>query len=242
MVREEELREKSKDDDKIQTPKLIIEYDPRTTPTFQGILKQNYKGMLDMDSRVGKAFPRCPQVVYKRGKNVKEMLCRAKLPPRLNTMRTRTTASTRRSGFRRCGKSRCPMCPFTGEAADGRKVVKEVNISSTDTTLTLQQSMTCQTSNCIYLLTCLKDGMQYVGETGRTVAKRFAEHRDSMHQQATNKPVGQHFQEAGHRLEVDAVMLPIIQLKTDNVWVRKAMERKVINDHDMIDSGLNRFL
>ena len=63
MVREEELRDKSKDDDKIQTPKLIIEYDPRTTPTFQGILKQNYKGMLDMDSRMGKAFPRCPQVV-----------------------------------------------------------------------------------------------------------------------------------------------------------------------------------
>ena len=65
--------------------------------------------------------------------------------------------------------------------------------------------------------------MQYVGETGRTVAKRFAEHRDSMHQQVTNKPVGQHFQEAGHRLEVDAVMLPIVQLKTDNVWVRKAI-------------------
>ena len=73
------------------------------------------------------------------------------------------------------------------------------------------------------------------------MAKRFAEHRDSMHQ-LTNKPVGQHFQEAGHRLEADAVMLPIIHLKTDSVWVRKAMERKFINEHDMIDSGLNRCL
>jgi hypothetical protein len=73
------------------------------------------------------------------------------------------------------------MCPFTGEAADARKVVKEVNISSTKTTFTLQRSMTCQTSNCIYLLTCVKDDKQYVGETGRAVAKRFAEHRDSMH-------------------------------------------------------------
>ena len=56
------------------------------------------------------------------------------------------------------------------------------------------------------------------------------------------KPVGQHFQEAGHRLGADAVMLPIIQPKTDNVWVRKAMERKFINKHDMIDIGLNRRL
>ena len=189
-----------------------------------------------------KVFPKCPKVVNKRGKNMKEMLCRAKLPPKLSIIRTRSSASTRRAGFKRCGRSRCPMCPFTGEAADGRKVVKEVTISSTDTTLTLQHSMTCQTSNCIYLLTCVKDGKQYVGETGRTVAKRFSEHRDSMHQPATNKPVGQHYQEAGHRLEADAVMLPIIHLKTSNVWVRKAMERKFINEHDMIDSGLNRCL
>ena len=134
------------------------------------------------------------------------------------------------------------MCPFTGEAASGRKVVKDVFVSSSKTMLALQHSMTCQTSNCIYLLTCSKDKLQYVGETGRTAAKRFAEHRDSIHQEATNKPVGQHFLEAGHRLEADSVMLPIIKLKTDNVWVRKALEKKFINDHDMIDSGLNRCL
>ena len=116
LVREEEL--KLKDDDKLSTPKLIVEYNPRTTPTFQGILKQNYQSMLDMDSRMKKVFPTGPKVVNKRGKNVKEMLCRAKIPPKLSTtMRTRSTAASRRAGFRRCGKSRCPMCPFTGEAA-----------------------------------------------------------------------------------------------------------------------------
>ena len=66
--------------------------------------------------------------------------------------------------------------------------LKEALITSSMTTLRLKHSMTCQTSNCIYLLTCSKDKMQYVGETGRTVAKRFSEHRDSMHQPATNKP------------------------------------------------------
>ena len=74
------------------------------------------------------------------------------------------------------------------------------------------------------------------------MAKRFGEHRDNMHQGSTSKPVGLHFQEQGHRLEADSVMLPIIKLKSENVWIRKALERQFINDHDMIDSGLNRKL
>ena len=63
-----------------------------------------------------------------------------------------------------------------------------------------------------------------------------------MHQPATNKQVCLHFQGAGHRLEADAIMLPIMKLKSENVWVRKALEKKFINEHDMIDSGLNKCL
>ena len=62
------------------------------------------------------------------------------------------------------------MCPFTGEAAGGRKVIKEVLVTSSKTTLLLEHEMTCQTSNCLYLLTCRKEGVQYVDETGRKVA------------------------------------------------------------------------
>ena len=43
---------------------------------------------------------------------------------------------------------------------------------------------------------------------------------------ACTRPLGQHFHEAGPRLEADAVMLSIIRLKTENVWVSKAMEGK----------------
>ena len=181
-------------------------------------------------------------VVNKRGKNVKEMLCKAKLPQKQTKIRTRSSAADKRAGFKRCAKPRCPMCPFTGDAADGKRVIREIKVKSSDTILPLKHDMNCQTKNCIYMLTCLKDGQQYVGQTGRTVAKRFAEHRDSMHQAITSKPVGLHFQEPGHRGEADATMLPIIKSKSDNIWIRKAMERRFINDHDMIDSGLNKYL
>ena len=161
------MADKVKDDEDTSSPKLIVEFDPRTTPSFQNILSKNYQGMLDLDSRMKKVFPNCPKVMNKRGKNMKEMLCRAKLPPKLSTMRTRSSAAARRAGFRRCGKSRCPMCPFTGEIAWGRKVVKEILVTGGKTTLLLEHEMTCQTSNCLYLLTCRKEGVQYVGETGR---------------------------------------------------------------------------
>ena len=70
--------------------------DPRTTPSFQAILRENYEGMLEMDSRKKKVFPTCPMVVNKRGKNMKEALCRAKLPPQLASIRTRSAAAQNR--------------------------------------------------------------------------------------------------------------------------------------------------
>ena len=132
------MKEVAKDDEASQVPKLIVEFDPRTTPSFQAILRENYEGMLEMDSRMKKVFPTCPMVVNKRGKNMKEALCRAKLPPQLASIRTRSAAAQNRAGFKRCGKSRCPMCPFTGEAADGRKVIKEFKVTGSNTTLSLQ--------------------------------------------------------------------------------------------------------
>ena len=50
--------------------------------------------------------------------------------------------------------------------------------------------------------------------------------------------VGQHFQLPGHKVE-HCTMIPIVKMKSNNVWVRKALERKFIKDHDLIDSGIN---
>ena len=52
----------------------------------------------------------------------------------------------------------------------------------------------------------------------------------------TAKPVGQ---SSGHR-ESDATILPIMKLKSDNVWVRKAIEKKFINDDDLTDMRPNK--
>ena len=40
--------------------------------------------------------------------------------------------------------------------------------------------LNCPTSNCIYLITCCRRGLQYVGETVQSLRDRFSGHRTGM--------------------------------------------------------------
>ena len=41
-------------------------------------------------------------------------------------------------------------------------------------------TLNCSTSNCIYLITCCRCGLQYVGETVQSLRDRFSGHRAGM--------------------------------------------------------------
>ena len=91
--------------------------------------------------------------------------------------------------------------------------------------------------------TCL-DKNQYVGETGQTGEERFAEHRNTVVQlchQGTTVPVGEHFQSPGHTV-ADMRFTPIEKIFSNNPFVRKIRERKLINELDLIRGGLNKKL
>ena len=64
----------------------------------------------------------------------------------------------------------------------------------------------CSTSNVVYLVTCQRCGLQYVGETGQTLRKRMNNHRASI---KSLKPqfLYKHFTSDGHRLEDMVVQL-----------------------------------
>ena len=95
-----------------------ITYDPKL-PHLPAILGRNWRVMVDTDPRLTRAFPKPPMVCLKRGKNLREELVRAQLPPRLGRVDTRA-AEGRKAGFTSCkaGRRECSMCPFTGPAAD----------------------------------------------------------------------------------------------------------------------------
>ena len=110
--------------------------------------------------------------------------------------------------------------------------------------------MNCESSNLIYLITCLKcdqtgpDVANYRGETGQEAVKRFTEHYGTATQPChvnTNTPVGRHFRLPGHTM-ADCVFIPVEKINSNNVFVRKARERRMISSLSLNSHGLNKKL
>ena len=59
--------------------------------------------------------------------------------------------------------------------------------------------------------------------------------------QGTEISVGQHFQSCGHSVS-DLVITPVEQIFSQNIFVRKVREKKLINQCDLLRRGLNRNL
>ena len=60
-------------------PVFVIHYDPRL-PSVNNILKKHYRVMIQ-DPKMKEVFPDPPIIAYKRQKNLKQVLIRAKVPP-----------------------------------------------------------------------------------------------------------------------------------------------------------------
>ena len=146
-------------------------------PSLSDIFRKNWETMLSEDIRLKSVFPKPPMVCYTRAKNIREELCTAKLPPA--RARVRDTSE----GFKRCGKSGCRMCPFTG--LQPGQLQKSVMVSSLGEEIPIRGNLTCQSSNLLYIVTCEKGSQncpqnQYVGETGHIGEKRCSEHKNTV--------------------------------------------------------------
>ena len=75
--------------------------------------------------------------------------------------------------------------------------VSHSNIHTQEKSLTIRGTITCSTSNVIYLLTC-PCGLAYVGQTSRALKTRISEHRSNIRTKNPKSPVAQHFNKMGH--------------------------------------------
>ena len=79
----------------------------------------------------------------------------------------------------------------------------------------------------MYVVNCTKCTKLYIGETGHTLDTRFKEHLvDIKHHR--DKPVANHFNQAGHSIHNDRVKGPWL-LFTGNASDRKDMEFHLID-------------
>ena len=206
-------------------PIHVVTFDPRL-PDMRKIHEKNWRSMKSQDPNMGEVFPKPPLVAFKRQKNIKDYVIRAKVPP-LNQVKLKRN----KSGMKRCGQS-CPMCPYVKEGQF---------IKNNRATWKISSKVNCSTQNIIYLIECNKERCKkrYIGETERSLKERFIEHKQYVKGLIPKFATGEHFNEPGHSLENMTITIIEKVKKTEEMY-RKEREKMHISKFNTYHNGLNR--
>ena len=172
--RNDTLRYKNKDKSNTRTP-LVVTYHPDLPPLAQIVNK--HFSILQTNDKLKQVFPEPPLISYRRPKNLRDLIVRAKLP-------SDAPEETNVIGSHPCQSSRCKNC----------KNMTQTNTFTSNTTkqtFKIRESITCTTINVIYLIECTFCGIQYVGETSKKIQDRMRGHRSDIKCKRTdaNHPV-----------------------------------------------------
>ena len=128
----------------------------------------------------------------------------------------------------------CSACPFIKEE-------KHIKYGKNQKWI-LNRKVSCQNSNIIYLIECQKlncKESRYVGESGRPLRYRLAEHRGYVVNKMTDTPTGAHFNTPGHSLS-DMKIIILEQVKVQDQLYRKEREHYFINKFNTYHQGMNK--
>ena len=90
-----------------------------------------------------------------------------------------------------CSRARCYACLFLNSAT---------SISRPKSNFVIRHNFTFTSSNIIYCISCIKCCKLYIGETGRCLSNRFAEHLRSERNNDIEKPIARYFNAANHSI------------------------------------------
>ena len=103
----------------------------------------------------------------------------------------------------------------------------------------IKQNITATTKNCIYLITCNKCNLQYVGETRNTIADRLNQHRYNIKNAKEMSLIVQHF--IGHGIGA----MEVCGLECNQTWTegeRKFTEKQwILKLNTTFPQGLNHY-
>ena len=204
----------------VKRPILSLQYDPRL-PNISNILYRFWKVMIQ-NPNLKKIFPEPPMICWRRPKNLREYLIRAKLPKENPDRKSRRS----KIGFKHCERN-CNMCKFSPRFTD------HITSSVTKERVPIVSNLNCLSKNVIYCITCTKqsgsckDSPQYIGQTGRRICERFSEHKNSI-KKNSQKAVGEHFFLPGHK-QCDLQIVPFEEIRSKNPFVRLSREKYYIH-------------
>ena len=199
---------------------FVVKFDPRM-PKVNRILHQNFNVMM-RDPEMKDVFKSGAQVAYKRHKNLRDILCSSSLHP-LNVRPVR-----QQFGFKKC--TDCVACKF-----GVNKSYFHSNASGEK--FTINQRITCESRNVVYIIFCKKCNCQYVGKTINALKERINAHRYSIGTSST--PVACHFEQRGHSInDLGYFGIEIVQ---GDIHDLGAVEKMWIRILDVIRFGMNKY-
>jgi len=143
---------------------FVVPYDPRFPPINQ-IVKKHFQVMYD-DPHLKRVFEDGVQVCYRRNKNLRELLCRAKLFPAASDTRPKRNPI----GWKRCIRN-CVTCIYSSENKT------KFRCTATGETIQISGLITCTDIGVVYVIECRKCAKQYVGKTKGQFKTRMNSHR-----------------------------------------------------------------
>ena len=205
-------------------PVFAITFDPRLPP-IGNIEAKHWRSMTSKDSYLAEVFKRPPLVAFKRQKNLRQYLIRAKVPIEQNRPQRLL------KGMKKCGEG-CTACPYIKEG-------KTININGK--VWNINQKLNCKSFNVVYALKCKKEncGKTYIGETKRYLKSRLDDHRGYIVNSLTSKATGEHFTQPGHSL-ADLQVTVLEQVKKNNTLYRKEREEYFIRKFNTFHNGINK--
>ena len=162
---------------------LVLDFNP-SLPSIGKILF-SHRHFIDNSPSLSKIFPKGSIIPsFRRTKNIKEILAR---PRRTNF------DHTERQGCFKC-KGKCDLCQ--------NFLVESDNFSSARTgrSYPIRQQLHCKCKNVIYLITCNKCNVQYIGSTTNEFKVRFQNHKSAMNTEKNTCEVAIHFNKENHVL------------------------------------------
>jgi len=179
------------------------------------ILQQSWTDLVGLLPALSNINP--PKVVFKKCTSINNLLVSTRFPPKshslgriskikyVNIQAVPTVTPTHTS--QKCGGVRCLTCHMI-------QTTTTFTSTSYNHTHKLKFSLSCESSNLIYLIHCKRCAMQYVGETGTKLRQRVNNHRSCIKINMCN-PVSIHFNSPNHSIE-DFSIIPLESLIDDN--------------------------
>ena len=209
-------------------PLIITYHDSLQSSNFRSIFLQKWTEFTHSDEDIEKIFAtETPQIVYKRGKTLSNVLIRSKFYSELtDTDRTNINilaslldankAINTKPSVTKCNESRCKCCQHIICSSVFHNTLKTNEYQ-------INGNFNCNSTNVIYLIICKFCHKMYVGQTSRKVKERLTNHRSDIKLQK-NTPIAKHFNLPQHNMKHVSI-IPIHSLEQNSTNERLKIEK-----------------